>query len=268
MKFLVLIKHVPETENLRLDEEKGTVVREGVESIINPLDLYALEAALSLREVQGNGEVIALSMGPKGALGSLKEAVAMGCDDAYLLTGSNFSGSDTLATSYSLSEAIKHLGYFDLVLCGERAIDGETGQVGPGVASFLDLPIVTFVNRILFEKNSLIIERMIETGIEVLKVQIPAVISVIKAIGIPRLPTLHGKKRAKNFPIKQVGIEDIRMDREMIGLSGSPTRVIKVQRVQLKRDPLIIHPKTDRELDEALDRMIEFLEREGFINNL
>ena len=137
MRIVVPIKQVPETDNVKMDEETGTMVREGGESIINPLDLYAIELALVLREQYG-GEVIAISMGPAQAVKALREALAMGCDSAVLLSDRAFAGSDTWATSYVLQAAVRQVGDVDLIICGERATDGETGQVGPAVAAMLD----------------------------------------------------------------------------------------------------------------------------------
>ncbi|HUZ17149.1 MAG TPA: electron transfer flavoprotein subunit beta/FixA family protein, partial [Spirochaetia bacterium] len=145
MKIIVTLKHVPETGAVALDETTGTMKREGVESIPNPLDLYAVEAALRLRERYG-GTITALSMGPAGADRSLREVIAMGCDDAVLVTGREFAGSDTLATSRALSRAIGRLGGCDLVISGERATDGDTGQVGPGTAALLDVPLAAYVS--------------------------------------------------------------------------------------------------------------------------
>jgi len=147
MRIIVPIKQVPETNAVKMDEKTGTMVRDEVEAIVNPLDLYAIEAAIRLRQAHG-GQVVAVSMGPPKADKALREAVAMGCDEAVLLTDKAFAGSDTWSTSYVLAQAIRKLGAFDLVICGERATDGDTGQVGPGIASFLDLPVATYVAEI------------------------------------------------------------------------------------------------------------------------
>ena len=147
MHIVVPIKQVPETNAVKMDEKTGTMIREGVEAIVNPLDLYAIETAVRLRE-QYEGDVVAISMGPPKAEAALREAVAMGCDSAVLLSDKAFAGSDTWATSYVLAAAIRKLNNYDLVICGERATDGDTGQVGPGIASSLDLPVATYVGKI------------------------------------------------------------------------------------------------------------------------
>ena len=156
MNIIVSIKQVPETNAVKMDEITGTMIRDDVEAIINPLDLYAIEIAIELREHHG-GEITAISMGPSKAESALREAIAMGCDRGILISDKAFSGSDTWSTSYVLSKSIKQIKNFDLILCGERATDGDTGQVGPGIASFLNLPIVTYVSKIKQVTNQNII---------------------------------------------------------------------------------------------------------------
>jgi electron transfer flavoprotein beta subunit len=143
MKIIVPIKQVPETSQVKINEETGTVIREGVENIINPLDLYAIELAIELKEEQG-GTITVISMGPPKAEIALREAIAMGADEAILLSGKEFAGSDTWTTAYALATLIKKIQPFDLIISGERATDGDTGQVGPGIASFLNLPLSTY----------------------------------------------------------------------------------------------------------------------------
>ena len=142
LRIIVPVKQVPETGKARMDEETGTIQREGVESIINPLDLYAIETALRIAEAH-DGEVVALSMGPPGAREALREAIAMGCDRAVLLSSKDFAGSDTFATSYTLSQAVRTMGGFDLIICGERATDGDTGQVGPAKWNWIRVTLLS-----------------------------------------------------------------------------------------------------------------------------
>ncbi len=240
MNIIVCIKQVPETSNVRLDERTGTMIREGVESIINPLDLYAIEEALQLREMRG-GRVTVISMGPPSAGKALRESLAMGCDDAVLISDRAFAGSDTYATSYALSQAVTKLAPFDLVLTGERATDGDTGQVGPGIASFLDLPLATYVSRISAVKaGSIIVERLIEEGYERARLPLPCLITVVKAINYPRLPTLRGKLRAKAVVLPTWGPADLHADPQRIGLDGSPTRVVEIERPAVARKGRII----------------------------
>lgn len=265
MRIIVPIKQVPETSDVRLDEATGTMIREGVESVINPLDLYSIESALRIRAEQG-GEVIALSMGPPGAGGALREAVAMGCDRAILLSHRSFAGADTLATAYTLSRAILRLGDFDLIICGERATDGDTGQVGPGLGSFLGIPVVTFVNRIETpDGGSLRAGRLVEGGTEMLEVQLPALITVVKEVGEPRLPTLHGKRTARQAEIPVWGPDDVAADPARIGLSGSPTRVVKIFRPQVARQCRKETAKDPEAVERTVDELIRMLDAANLI---
>ena len=201
MRIIVPIKQVPETAAVKMDEATGTMIRDGVEAIINPLDLFAIEAAMRLREKHG-GEIIAISMGPPKALSALREAVAMGLDSAVLLSDRKFAGADTWATSYVLAAAIRKLGACDLIICGERATDGDTGQVGPQIAALLDLPLITYVGAVEVVAvdgvpKTCRVKREVEEGVERLEMDLPGVLTVIKEVGDPRLPTLRGKQRAK-----------------------------------------------------------------------
>lgn len=260
MKIVVPIKQVPETSNVKMDPETGTMVREGVESIINPLDLYAIEEAILLKE-RFSAKVIAISMGPVKAGLALKEAIAMGCDDGILLSNKAFAGADTWATSYVLAQAIKKIGAFDLILCGERATDGDTGQVGPGIAAWLDIPFHTYISAIKeVYAEFLIIERMVETGYEILEIDRPCLLTVVKEINYPRLPTLRGKQRARKMQNVVWGPAEIEAEAECLGLQGSPTRVVKISKPQVTRNGKILRPKDEQQVEEAVDQLLAFLE--------
>ncbi len=261
MRTAVLIKQVPESSSVRLDPETGTLVRSGVEAVVNPLDLYAIEVALVLRERNG-GEITALSMGPPAAESALREAVSMGIDSAVLATDRRFAGSDTWCTGYILAAALRKVGPFDLILCGERATDGDTGQVGPGVAAFLDLPVATYVSAVPEIGAGLCrVDRLIEDGYEHLEVQLPAVLTVVKEAASPRLPTLRGKQRARRADIAILGADDLDVDLERIGLKGSPTRVVRVFQPKVARECERLPARDDDEIEQAADRVIEFLRR-------
>jgi len=266
LRIIVPIKQVPETLNVKMDEETGTMIREGVESIVNPLDLYAIEAAIGLRESLG-GRVTAISMGPGKAIEALREAIAMGCDDAVLISDKSLAGSDTWATSLALSRAISRLGGFDLILCGERATDGDTGQVGPGIASHLDLPLATYVSRIDAEQGArtIRVRRLVEEGYEILRLPLPALLTVVKEISEPRLPTLAGKKRAKSASIPTWTREFLNLSKEEVGLSGSPTRVIRIRRPVLSRSAEVVSVRDENDLEEATDRLVRFLEERNIL---
>ncbi len=229
MKIIVLIKQVPDTTDVKIDPETNTLKREGVESIINPFDMYAIEEALRIRERLGEGEVVAVSMGPPQAEEALREAVSMGVDSAILISDRKFAGSDTWATSYTLSQAARKIGDYGLILCGKQASDGDTAQVGPGVSMHLNIPQVTYVKKIeKLGKVSALVERMTEEGYDIVETPLPAVLTVVKEINEPRLPSLKGKMKAKKCEIPVWTAEDLSCEEEKIGLDGSPTRVIKV----------------------------------------
>lgn len=265
MQIIVPIKQVPETNNVKMDPVTGTMVREGVEAIINPLDLYAIEAAVQLKEKFG-GKITTISMGPPKAESALRESIAMGCDDAVLLTDKAFAGADTWATSYTLSQAIRRLGSFDLILCGERATDGDTGQVGPGIAAWLDLPFATYVSKIeAVQHNELIVERMVENGYEILALPKPCLLTVVKEIANPRLPSLKGKIASRQKQIPSWGPVDIQAQPGNIGLKGSPTRVVKIATPQVARFGKLVKPKDEQELNQALDELLAVLQEKAIL---
>lgn len=266
MKIIVPIKQVPETSQVKINEETGTVIREGVENIINPLDLYAIELAIQLKEEHG-GSILAISMGPPKAESALRETIAMGADEAILLSGREFAGSDTWATAYSLAALIKRLQPYDLVITGERATDGDTGQVGPGIASFLDLPLSTYTRKIeRVHDRQIIVQRLIEEGYETLQLPLPALLTVVKEITYPRLPTLRGKQKARSINIPVYSGREIGVREEELGLKGSPTRVTKIYRPQITRKGKLLQVKDEQTLAESIEQLISFLEEKKIIS--
>jgi len=228
MSIIVCIKQVPNTTDLKIDPVKNTLIREGVESIINPFDTYAIEEAVRLKE-RFTGKVTVVTMGPPQAEAALKEAISLGCDEGILVSDRKFAGSDTWATSYTLACAIKKIGAFDIILCGKQASDGDTAQVGPGISTHLDIPQVTYVKKIEEIKDGLArVERMTEEGYDIVETPIPCLFTVVKEINTPRLPSLKGMMRAKSAKIVQWTAVDINSDPKKIGLDGSPTRVVKI----------------------------------------
>ncbi len=261
MRIIVPIKQVPETGAVKMDEETGTMVREGVEAIINPLDLYGIEIALRLRE-EHDGEVIAISMGPPKAMKALREAIAMGCDSAVLISDKAFAGADTWSTSYVLSQAIKRMGGYDLIVCGERATDGDTGQVGPGIASFLDLPVASYVGKVESATAKTVrVQRLVEDGHEVLDVDLPAALTVVKEVGDPRLPTLRGKQKAKKADVPTWGAGDMEVEADKLGLKGSPTRVVKIFRPKVARTCTKVMAQDDSAIHDAVNQLVDFLSK-------
>ena len=232
MNIIVCIKQVPDTTDVRINPETNTLIRDGVQSIINPFDMYALEEALRLKE-RFNGKVTVITMGPPQAESALREAVSLGADEVILLSDRAFAGSDTLATSYALAMAIKKINDIDLIICGKQAIDGDTAQVGPGISVWLDIPEVTFVKKVVDvkedgKKKIFQVERMVEEGHEVLEAPVPFLMTVVKEINEPRMPSLKGIMRSKKATIITWKAEDIKAESGKIGLDGSPTQVVKI----------------------------------------
>lgn len=233
MNIVVCIKQVPDTAEVKINPDTGTLMREGVPSIVNPFDMFAIEEALCLKEKFG-GIATVLTMGPPQAVQALREALAMGADEAVLLTDRAFAGSDTWATAYTLSLAIRRMGPFDIVLCGKQAIDGDTGQVGPGLAVQLNVTALTYVSRInkveIKPAPGLIeVERVLDEGRETLQAQLPVLLTVVKDINLPRLSTIKDIRRALRMKIPTWSAADLAgVDPLKLGLDGSPTRVITI----------------------------------------
>ena len=228
MNIVVCLKQVPGTTKVKIDPQTNTLIRKGIENIVNPFDTYALEEGVRLKERYG-GKVTAVSMGPPQAEGMLREAISTGADEATLLSDSTFAGSDTWATAYTLSKAINKLEQCHLIICGRQTIDGDTGQVGPELAEILCLPFIAYVSKIEEIGNEYIrVRRMIEEGYEVIEMPLPAVITVVKEINIPRLPSLRGLAKAKIALIPVWTAEELGIDKSVVGLTGSATRVVKI----------------------------------------
>jgi electron transfer flavoprotein beta subunit len=265
MVIVVPIKQVPESSNVKMDPVTGTIIRAGVESVVNPLDLYALETALRLKETHG-AEVVAISMGPPQAKCVIKEAIAMGCDKGVLITDRAFGGADTWATSYTISEAIKKVGKFDLILCGERATDGDTAQVGTGIASWLDIPAITYVSHLDVGKGGAIkAERLIEEGYQKVEAKLPCLCTVLKEIGKPRLPTLKGKIASMEATIDEYTASNMELEPAYLGLKGSPTKVTKIESPKVARSGKTYTATDDQTIGKICDDVIAFLDKKGVL---
>jgi len=265
LKILVSIKQVPESSNVKMDAETGTVIRTGVESVVNPLDLYAIETALALKERYG-GDITALSMGPPSAMRVLREAAAMGCDNCALLSDKKFGGADTWATSYTLSRAAKKIGPFDIIITGERATDGDTAQVGPALAAWLDIPVLSYVSKIKeIAEGRVHAERLVEEGYEIVDAPLPCLVTVVKEIAVPRLPTLKGKIRSRDLQIPVFSADDLEVNPEYLGLKGSPTRVVKIETPTVGRGGKTIKVQDEDSLNLAVDELWKLLAEKGFV---
>ncbi|HMM21945.1 MAG TPA: electron transfer flavoprotein subunit beta/FixA family protein [Selenomonadales bacterium] len=251
MEIVVCIKQVPDTTEVKIDPQTNTLVRQGVPSIVNPFDKNALEAALQIKEKQG-GRVTVLSMGPPQAKDALKECLAMGADQAVLISDRAFGGADTLATSYTLAAAVKKLGRFDIILCGKQAIDGDTAQVGPEMAEHLGIPQVTYVAKIDVADEAVRVEREHEEGYEVIEVSMPVLLTVVKSINDPRMPTVKGTMRANRAEIPAWTLSDLEVEPERLGLKGSPTQVRRIFTPEQRKQGEVIEAATASEAVAAL----------------
>jgi electron transfer flavoprotein beta subunit len=265
LRILVPVKQVPESGNVKMDPVTGTMIRAGIENVVNPLDLYAIETALRLKEKYG-GEVTALSMGPSAAMRVLREAAAMGCDFCALLSDRRFSGADTWATSYTLGRGAARLGSFDIIVTGERATDGDTAQVGPGLAAWLGIPAITYISKIeKIEGGHILAERLMEEGYELVEAPLPCLLTVVKEIAVPRLPTLRGKIRSREMDIPVFTADDLDVDSACLGLVGSPTRVVKIETPSVSRNGRTIVVSDEDSTREALDELMALLVEKGLV---
>ncbi len=258
MNIIVCIKQVPNTTDVRINPETNTLVRDGVESVINPFDTYAIEEAVRLKEKFG-GTVKVVTMGPPQAEQALREAIAVGADEGILVTDRRFAGSDTWATSYTLTQAIRKIKDFDVILCGKQASDGDTAQVGPGISTHLEIPQVTYVKKIeeIAGKKARV-ERLTEDGFEIIEVELPVVFTVVKEINEPRLPSLKGKMKAKSAQITKWNADDVDANINDIGLNGSPTRVVKIFSPAPRQGGQML----TGEPHEVADKLVELLQNE------
>ncbi len=255
MKIIVCIKQVPNTTEIKIDPVTNTLVREGVESILNPFDTYAIEEAVKLKEQHG-GTVVAISMGPPQVESALREAVSLGVDEIILLSDRKFAGADTWATSYTLSAAIKKLGEYNLIITGQQAIDGDTAQVGPGIAAHLKIPQTCFVRKIeSLDCKKMTVQRLMEDGNDKVEMNMPALISVVKEINTPRLPSLRGKMKSKSVELKVWNCIDLGLDEKLVGLNGSPTQVMHI--FTPRHDKLT--EKFEGDPEQAVEKIIQTL---------
>jgi len=259
VKIVVCVKQVPDTTDVKINPETGTLIREGVESITNPFDEFAVEEALLTREKHG-GEVHVITMGPPQAIEVLRNALAMGADRTYLLSDTAFAGADTLATAYTLAKAIEKIGDIDLVICGKQAIDGDTAQVGPGIATRLGIPQLTYVSKVREidpENRKIVVERMLEDGKELVECSLPALITVMKDINEPRLPSLLGIKKAAKAEIPTWTATDVAVDAKKAGLDGSPTWVMRVFTPEQRGGGEILQGEIPDVVSQLIDKLLE-----------
>lgn len=259
MKIVLCIKQVPDTADIKWTEN-NTIQREGVESVINPFDMYAIETAVRLKEKFKDVHITVISMGPPQAEEILKKAISMGVDEGILVSDRKFAGADTVATSRTLAATInKKIPDADLIICGQFATDGDTAQTGPSIAQHLDFAQVTYVKEIIdYQEGFLTVKKEVEDGIEIVKTKLPAVLCMLKCDYEPRRSLIDGFVKAHDTKIKVCSMEDIGLQPEEVGMKGSPTYVSKAFRPEQKQGGEIIIPKNPK---EAIDILIEHIGR-------
>ena len=261
MELAVLVKQVPDSDEVKMDSEKGTMIREGVSSIINPLDLNALEAAVDIRRIHG-GRVTTLTMGPPQAEEALRETIALGADRAVLLSDRAFAGADSWATALVLSEALQKLGPFDMVIAGEKATDGETGQVGPEVAAMMGFNLSTYVSFMEVGPEGVAVKSSFEEGLQYQLIPFPCLLTVLNDLNESSIPTLSGKKKGRRAQIVRMELSELGLPRESVGLSGSPTRVVRIETPKITRQTEFFK---GGDIDMGIERVIEILKQSAII---
>ena len=266
MNILVCVKQVPDTTEIKINPETNTLIREGVPSIINTFDGFALEMAARLKDHDNDVKIVAMSMGPPQAKNALKECLSVGADKAYLVSDRAFGGSDTLATSYILSKAVKAVeaeeGAFDVIFCGKQAIDGDTAQTGPELAEHLNYPQITCVTEIEIVDGMVRAERETEYGREVWESAMPAVVTVTKPAFEPRYPSIKSKMAANRAAIPLLTIADIGSEEAKSGLKGSPTKVQKIFVPPRKSGGVLIR---DEDVKKSVSKLAALLSDIGLV---
>ncbi len=254
MRIIVCIKQVPDTAEVRINPETGTLMREGVPSIVNPFDMHAIEAGLHVREKAG-GKVTVITMGPPQAESALRDAIAMGADEALLLSDKAFAGSDTWATSFTLSKAIEKLGA-DIIICGKQAIDGDTAQVGPETAEFLNIPHISYIRKIEdVTESSIRVQRMMDEGYDIVEASLPVLLTVVRELNEPRMPSLKGKMAAKKAVIQKWNAADILASEDDLGMKGSPTQVKNIFTPEARSERKMLEGTPEEQVDSLLQEL-------------
>ena len=261
MKILVFVKQVPDTDDVKLDPKTGNLKRDGVQTTINPLDANAVETAVQLKEKYG-ATVCAVTMGPPQAKEVLKKALALGCDEAYLLSDRAFGGADTRATSYTLAKAAEKIGDYDLLLFGRHAIDGDTAQTGPATASFLNIPQITLADSVDIQDGWVVCTRVLESRSERVRAKLPALVTVCKEINTPRYPTLANIMKANRKPITVWAAADIDADTNETGMPGSPSSTKKVFEPEKRGTDTVYFIGS---VEEMAAQLVDMLENERLI---
>ncbi len=266
MDIIVCIKQVPdisEIAKVKTDPETGTIIREGVPSVVNPFDEFAVEEAVRIKErMDEEVNITVITMGPPQAEEALRKCLSMGADNAILLSDREFAGGDTLATGYVLAMAIKKIGKYDLIFCGQQATDGDTAQVGPSIAENLHIPQITYIHKLELQKKKVMAHREIEGGSEVVECRMPALMTAVKGLNEPRIPKYKAIIKALEKEIIVWTADDLDLERDRIGLSGSPTNVVKVFSPEPRAGGQVFEGLS---YDEAALKILEILKEEKIV---
>ena len=266
MEIIVCIKQVPdisEIAKVKTDPETGTIIREGVPSVVNPFDEFAVEEAVRIKErMEEDVNVTVITMGPPQAEEALRKCLSMGADNAILLSDREFAGGDTLATGYVLAGAIKKIGEYDLIFCGQQATDGDTAQVGPSIAENLHVPQITYINKLEVEKKKVVAHREIEGGTEVIQCRMPVLMTAMKGLNEPRIPKYKAITKALDKEIVVWNAADLGLEMDRVGLSGSPTNVVKVFSPEPREGGQKFEGLSPV---EAVNKIIDVLKQENFL---
>ena len=261
MNIIVCIKQVPDSTRVKVDPKTGTLIRAGVPSILNPYDHYALEKALAIKAKTG-AKVTVLSMGPAQAVAVLRLALALGADEGVLLSSRAFAGSDTWATSYALAMAIRKIGSFDMILCGQMAIDGDTAQTGPGIAFHLGIPQITFCESVDSDGSRAVVKKLIEGGHQILEADLPVLITMTMPVDYaPKYPSFMAAHKAQDKKTVTWTEKEIGADMRKLGLEGSPTRVSRIFPPAARQKGEMFNGSAE----EMAAKFVEILKKESFI---
>ncbi len=261
MNIIVCIKQVPDSTQVKVDPKTGTLIRAGVPSILNPYDHYALEKALAIKAKTG-AKVTVLSMGPNQAVAVLRLALALGADEGVLLSDRAFAGSDTWATAYALATAIRKIGAYDLILCGQMAIDGDTAQTGPGIANQLRIPQITFCSHVDANGNQVVVNKLIDGGKQILEADMPVLVTMTMPVDYaPKYPSFLAAHNAQEKPVHTWTAADIGADPSKLGLNGSPTRVDRIFPPPARQKGEMITGSPA----ELANKLVEILKKESFV---
>jgi electron transfer flavoprotein beta subunit len=258
MKIVTCIKQVPASSKVEVDPKTGVLIRDGNNVKMNPYDLYALETSFGIKEMDSEAIIEAVTMGPPSALDVLEEALYMGADKALLISDRRFAGADVLATSYTLSQLIRHIGDYNVVICGKQTTDGDTAQVGPEIAEFLGIPHIPYVVEVLdVKKDSITVRSTFDDHEEIVSVTYPCLLTIEKGADVPRLPSYKRQVEFKNYKIKSVSMDDLEDKNPLnYGLNGSPTQVEEIF-PPIKRTDSISIQGTNKEVAQQMFHILK-----------